>query len=83
MKQKTYKLVNILVLLLTVLLLSRALLHRDFSFVLHSPLIFLIMLGTAVLVHAIRPFASIWSYWIGNCRLDSSSGSTVKLRRSA
>ena len=45
MKQKTYKLVNILVLLLTVLLLSRALLHRDFSFVLHSPLIFLIMLG--------------------------------------
>ena len=56
MKQKTYKLVNILVLLLTVLLLSRALLHRDFSFVLHSPLIFLIMLGTAVLVHAIKAF---------------------------
>ena len=56
MKQKTYKLVNILVLLLTVLLLSRALLHQDFSFVLHNPLICLIMIVTVVLVHGIKAF---------------------------
>ena len=49
MKQKTYKLVNILVLLLTVLLLSRALLHQDFSFVLHNPLVCLIMIVTVIL----------------------------------
>lgn len=56
MKQKTYKIVNILVLLLTVLLLSRALLHQDFSFVLHNPLICLIMIVTVVLVHGIKAF---------------------------
>ena len=56
MKQKTYKLVNILVLLLTVLLLSRALLHQDFSFVLHNPLICLIMIVTVGLVHGIKAF---------------------------
>ena len=56
MKQKTYKLVNILVLLLTVLLLGRALLHQDFSFVLHNPLICPIMIVTVVLVHGIKAF---------------------------
>lgn len=56
MKQKTYKLVNILVLLLTVLLLSRALLHQDFSFVLHNPLVCLIMIVTVILVHGIKAF---------------------------
>lgn len=56
MKQKTYKLVNILVLLLTVLLLSRALLHQDFSFVLHNPLVCLIMIVTVILVHGIKVF---------------------------
>jgi len=56
MKQKTYKLVNILVLLLTVLLLSRALLQQDFSFVLHNPLVCLIMIVTVILVHGIKVF---------------------------
>ena len=56
MKRKIYNVLNILVLLLTVLLLSRALLHQDFSFVLHNPLVCLIMIVTVILVHGIKVF---------------------------
>ncbi len=54
MKRKIYNVLNILVLLLTVSLLGRALLHQDFSFVFHNPLICLIMIVTVILVHGIK-----------------------------